>query len=102
MKRFFLLILLPFVLFAQEETLPKEQEVQAIDKQIEELQDMKAKYTSSAKRNANKAMRWQFQKENYSDARRAWDLVARDKKIVEEIQVQIDDLEARKRELNAN
>jgi hypothetical protein len=103
MIRFFLLLLLPFALFAvEEESMTPQQELQAIDKQIEVLKDERDKYISSAKRNANKAMRWQFQKENYSDARRAWDQVARDKKMAEEIQLQIDDLETRKRELNAN
>ncbi len=94
-------LLLSLSLLTQNETLTKEQEVQAIDKQIEELQDLQDKYISSAKRKAGNAMRWQFQSENYLDARRAWDQAARDKQIAEEIQIQIDDLETRKKELNA-
>ena len=44
-------------------------------------------------------MRWQFQNENYLNARRAWDKVAHDKQKIKEIQIQIDDLQQRKEEL---
>jgi len=74
-------------------------EVQQMDQQIAELQDLQDKYRSSAQRNTNNAMRWQFQNQNYLDARRAWDKVAQDKQKIQEIQDQIDDLENRKKQL---
>ncbi len=76
-----------------------QEEIAQIDKQIESLQNLQDSLRSSAQRNANNAMRWQFQKENYMDARRAWDQVASDKQKIQELQDQIDDLEARKQKL---
>lgn len=76
-----------------------QEEIAQIDKQIVSLQDLQDSLRSSAQRNANNAMRWQFQKENYMDARRAWDQVASDKQKIQELQDQIDDLEAKKSEL---
>jgi len=74
-------------------------EVKQIDQQIENLQDLQGKLRSDAKKKANKAMRWQFQNENYSDARRAWDQVAAAKQKVQELQDQIDDLESKKQKI---
>jgi DNA repair exonuclease SbcCD ATPase subunit len=74
-------------------------EVKQIDRQIESLQDLQDKLRSNATRNANKAMRWQFQNENYSDARRAWDQVAEDKQKIQELQDQIDDLKAKRKKI---
>lgn len=75
------------------------EEVQEIDRQIEQLEDLQDRFRSSAQRNANNAMRWQFQNENYLDARRAWDKAAQDKQKIQEIQDQIDDLKVRKSKL---
>lgn len=74
-------------------------EVRQIDKQIEQLKDLQDKLRSNAVRNTNNAMRWQFQRENYLDARRAWDRVAADKQKIRELQDQIDDLEERKQKI---
>jgi len=76
-----------------------QEDVQKIDQQIAGLEDIQEKYRSRAKKNANDAMRWQFQSENYLDARRAWDRVATDKQKVKEIQDQIDDLRQRKQQI---
>jgi len=76
-----------------------QEEVKQIDQQIENLQNLQDKLRSDAKRNTNKAMRWQFQNENYSDARRAWDQVAAAKQKIQELQDQIDDLEAKKQKI---
>lgn len=67
-----------------------------IDAQIAELNDLQERYRFGIEKNINNAMRWQFQNENYMDARRAWDKIAQDKKKIKEIQEQIDDLEDRK------
>ena len=75
------------------------QEVQQIDEQIQELKDVQDRLRLSAEKKANDAMRWQFQNENYMDARRAWDQLALQKKQIEELQSQIDLLEARKEEI---
>lgn len=71
-------------------------EVAGIDKQISQLQTLQDRYKSSAERNVNNAMRWQFQNENYLDARRAWDQAAQEKQKIREIQDQIDDLRRRR------
>lgn len=74
-------------------------EVKQIDRQIEQLKDLQDRLRSDAQRNVNNAMRWQFQRENYLDARRAWDRVAADKQKIKELQDQIDDLEAKKQKI---
>ncbi|NGX27356.1 MAG: hypothetical protein K940chlam6_01290 [Chlamydiae bacterium] len=74
-------------------------DVKQIDQQIEDLKDLQGKLRSSAQRNTNNAMRWQFQSENYLDARRAWDRVAADKQKIQELQDQIDDLNAKKQNI---
>ncbi len=92
----------------QENPLPSEtslvstesqEEIKQIDAQIEQLEDLQDKLRGSAQRNINNAMRWQFQNENYLDARRAWDRAASDKQKIQEVQDQIDDLKARKQKL---
>ncbi len=74
-------------------------EVSSIDKQIVEMRDLKEKYQASVQRNTNNAMRWQFQRENYLDARRAWDQIAREKQAIQELQDRIDDLETQKQKI---
>lgn len=88
------LILLSFFPIAQWEN-----EVKQIDEQIQALTTLQEKYRSSAQRGINNAMRWQFQNQNYLDARRTWEKVAQDKQKIKEIQDQIDDLEKRKTEI---
>ena len=74
-------------------------EVQQIDQQVEQLEDLQDRLRSKARKNVNNAMRWQFQNENYLDARRAWDKVAQYKQKIQEVQDQIDDLKKRKNSL---
>lgn len=76
-----------------------QEDVKEIDTQIEELTSLKEKYQASMRRNTNNAMRWQFQKENYMDARRAWDQAAQEKQKIREIQDQINDLQKRKKSI---
>ena len=76
-----------------------QQEVAEINKQIEQLQDLQDRYKSQTERNVNNAMRWQFQNENYLDARRAWDQAAIQKQKIREIQDQIDDLRSRRNQI---
>lgn len=71
-------------------------EVKQIDQQIDTLKEWQDKYAASARHHSNNAMRWQFQNQNYTDARRAWEKAAQDKQKIKEIQDQIDDLEKRK------
>lgn len=80
-------------------SLPWQEEVKQIDQQIEQLQDLQDKLRSSAQRNVNNAMRWQFQRENYLDARRAWDQAAAEKQKIQELQDHIDDLQKRKHKI---
>lgn len=88
-----------FLLILAQGQVSWQEEVKQIDQQIENLGDLQDRYRSSATRHTNNAMRWQFQNENYLDARRAWDQVAQDKQKIREIQDQIDDLNARKQQL---
>jgi Asp-tRNA(Asn)/Glu-tRNA(Gln) amidotransferase A subunit family amidase len=78
---------------------PWENEIAKYDKEIDYLQDLQGMYRANAERNVNNAMRWQFQNENYLDARQAWDKAAQDKQKIREIQDQIDDLKNKKSEL---
>lgn len=84
---------------ASPSTTRSQEEIKQIDAQIEQLEDLQDKLRSSAQRNINNAMRWQFQNENYLDARRAWDRAASDKQKIQELQDQIDDLKARKQKI---
>ncbi len=72
-------------------------QVKEIDQVIQELEGQKESYRRKAQKNTNNAMRWQFQRNNYMDARRAWDKVVESKQKMVEIQDQIDDLKARKK-----
>ena len=76
-----------------------EEEVAQIDRQIEQLEELQGQVRSNVQRNVGNAMRWQFQNENYLDARRAWDRAAADKEKIKELQDQIDDLKARKKKI---
>lgn len=87
------------LIFLLTATGEKDQEIARIDRQIEELKDLQERYRYSAEKNTNNAMRWQFQSENYLNARRAWDKVAQDKQKISEIQLQIDDLKMRQAKL---
>nr|NGX38609.1 hypothetical protein [Chlamydiota bacterium] len=76
-----------------------QEDVKQIDQQIEQLQNLQDKYRWNMERNVNNAMRWQFQNQNYLDARRAWEQASQEKQKIQEIQDQIDDLEVRKKKI---
>lgn len=88
-----------FFLMTTDPGISKQDEIYRIDRQIEQLKELQEKYRGSSERQANNAMRWQFQRENYLSARRAWDKVSQDKQKIKEIQLQIDDLQKRREEL---
>ncbi len=94
-----MLIKLGLIFLSLIATTDWKEEVKQIDQQIEQLEDLQDKYRSNARRNTNNAMRWQFQNENYLDARRAWDRASEDKQKIQEIQDQIDDLQLRKKKI---
>ena len=73
-----------------------EEQVDKIDQQISTFRELQEKVRKNAKRNANDALRWQSQKENFTDARRAWDRAAKEKQKIQEIDDQIQNLESRK------
>lgn len=97
MLYFFSVIL--FFLASNIENVPWQDQITQMNVQIAELKETQDRYRSSVEKNINNAMRWQFQNENYADARRAWEKVAAEKQKVKEIQEQIDDLEIRKAEI---
>lgn len=74
-------------------------ELNQINSHITQLEELQDKLRSRAQKNANNAMRWQFQSENYRDARRAWESAAQDKQKIEEIQTQLDILQQRKQRI---
>lgn len=74
-------------------------EVQTIEKEIYQLQETQEQIQSTIRRKANDAMRWQFQSQNYLEARRAWDEIALGKEKIREIEKRIEQLETRKKEL---
>lgn len=100
--KWFVCLLLPLQAFGHEVAPPAQEynTIEEIDEQIARRQELQDKYRASAQRNTNNAMRWQFQNENYLDARKAWDQVAKDKQNIEELQGQIDELEKRKKQLS--
>ncbi len=71
-------------------------ELQKIDRQIGQLEELQQRLRSDAQKNANNAMRWQFQSDQHREARRAWDRAAQEKEKIEEIQGHLDKLKARK------
>lgn len=99
-----LLTVFPFSLdvqssIVQAEDVDPKTELQQIDKEIEELQDLKNRYKASAARHEDEAIRWQFQQNLKQEARRAYQQADLDREMVKKIQVRIDYLEARKAQL---
>jgi len=76
-----------------------EQEVAELDKQIEELKEMKRGYESKAVRHINQAQRLQFVQGEQLTAKRYWELAEENKQIAAHIQKDIDELEAQKKSI---
>ncbi len=97
MNLFFLFVC---ILGNSNQAMDSRTELQTIEKEICELQEAEEQLQSDIRRKANDAMRWQFQNENYLEARRAWDEIAVGKQKIGEIQERIQQLETRKKELS--
>ncbi|MCI0382348.1 MAG: hypothetical protein L0207_04785 [Chlamydiae bacterium] len=96
------LVLFFFLIFATIPSLSEEAwqtELHQIDREIQELKELKEKYESSAERNENNALRWQFRNETYKDARDAWDRAERDRAKVKELEEQITEREKKRAEI---
>lgn len=74
-------------------------QLDAINSELAELKDQQQKSQSRINKKKNDAMRWQFQNNNYIDARRAWDQIAREKEILQKIEERIDQLQSQKQEI---
>lgn len=69
---------------------------QEIDKRIEELKEKKLGYEGKALQFSNQAERFQFMEGELQTAKKYWKLAELNKKIADELQKEIDQLEASK------
>ncbi|MBI3237210.1 MAG: hypothetical protein HYZ48_05905 [Chlamydiales bacterium] len=76
-----------------------QEELQEIDKEAEQLEDLKNRYKASAARHEDQAMRWQFEQNLKQEARRASKQADLDRQMIEQIQARLDHLQARKAEI---
>jgi hypothetical protein len=72
------------------------QEIQNIEKQIQELTEMKRGYEARALRHEDQAQRLQFRQNEQLTVRKHWQLADENREIAKRIQLDIDQLEARK------
>jgi len=75
------------------------QQVGGIDEQIQQLEEMKRGYEGRALRHENLAQRLQFQQDELLTARRHWQLAKENREIAEKVQVQIDQLQQKKKSI---
>lgn len=71
-------------------------ELEKIDRQIEQLEGLQERLRRDAQKNAGNAMRWQSQSDQHNEARRAWDRAAQEKEKIEEIDGHLAKLRDRK------
>lgn len=76
-----------------------QEEVRKIDTELEQLEDLKGRYRSSASRHENEASRWQFEQNLKQEARRAAQQAELDREMERQIQARIDYLEACKAQI---
>ncbi len=76
-----------------------QQEVEALDAQIEELIEEKEGAESRAIRHEDEAMRWQFQERRFSDAREAWRKADIEREKEQEIQEEIGTLKKKREQI---
>lgn len=84
--------------FAQEQ-FDWKQEIQEIDEKIKQLDDLKEFYSSRIAEDSTNALRWEFQDENYPDARKAWERVEKDQNQLDQIENQIHNLQSKRAEI---
>jgi hypothetical protein len=77
----------------------KQQEIEAIDRKIDDLEQQRNHYKASAARHLDQADRWQFNSELYLETRREYELAEKDLQKIEVIDKQIHELKLRKEEL---
>jgi hypothetical protein len=74
-------------------------ELQEVDDQIRELEDMKRGFLAKALRHQDQAERLQFRERYYLEARRHMELAEENRQAAEQIQVEIDRLKLRRRQI---
>jgi hypothetical protein len=74
-------------------------ELQEIDDQIRELEDMKRGFLAKMLRHQDQAERLQFRERYYLEARRHMELAEENRQAAEQIQVEIDRLKQRRRQI---
>lgn len=79
--------------------VPKESPVQKIDREIEELEEMKRGYEAKALRHEDYAQRLQFENRSFLEARRHMELAQENRDKAAHIQQQIDLLQEKKKTL---
>lgn len=95
----FFLFLVVWGFFAYTAENPKMTRVEQIDRQIQELQELKRGYTSKANRLADQAERLQFEGRSFLESRRASELAEENQEKAQRTQDEIDRLEAEREKL---
>jgi hypothetical protein len=99
LKKLFL-ILTSLVCFVSASADSKwKEEVDAIDRQIEDLKELQRGYEGRALSHENQAELLQFKQGELPNARRQWMLADENRVIAEKIQQDIDDLEKKKQQI---
>ena len=76
-----------------------QEELKQIDRETDQLKDLKNRYKASAARHEDEAIRWQFQQHLKQESRRAYREADLDREMEQQIQARIDYLDARKAEI---
>ncbi len=88
------------VILAADEEIPDwGQEVQQIDRELEQLKDLKNRYKASAARHEDEAIRWQFEQNLKQESRRAYRQAELDREMEQQIQSRIDYLQAKREQI---
>ena len=96
----FSIFLVVWGFFAYTAETPKVTRMEQIDRQIEELENIKRGYLSKANRFDDQAERLQFQDRSLLESRRFSELAQQNREKAQRAQIEIDRLKAEKEQLN--
>lgn len=85
--------------FPKSQNQNDQAELQEIDDQIRELEGIKRGFISKALRHEDQAERMQYQNKYYLEARRHFELAEENRRAADQVQVEIDRLKARRRQI---
>jgi hypothetical protein len=84
---------------AAQTTTDWQNRLQELDKQIDDLSDLKRKHEAAAVRADDEGMRWQFQQNQKQEAKRAYQRADNHREIARKIQLQIDALKKEREQI---